>query len=79
MGGLGVLLLAVGAILAFAVNYEAEGVNLSTIGVILMVAGAVGVLAALVQGRFMTFRTTTERHVSSDGRHVVESESTGAI
>ncbi len=79
MGGLGVFLLAVGAILAFAVNYDMEGVDLSTIGVILMVVGAIGVLAGLVQGRFMTFRTTTERHVSPDGRHVVESESTETI
>lgn len=79
MGGLGVLLLAVGAVLAFAVNYEAEGVDLSMIGVILMIVGAIGLLAALVQGRFMSFRTTTERHVSNDGRHVVESETTGAV
>lgn len=79
MGGLGVLLLAVGAILAFAVNYETEGLDLNTIGLILMVVGAIGVVASLVQGRFMTFRSTTERHVSPDGRHVVESESTETV
>lgn len=46
--GVSVLLLAVGAILAFAIEVESSGgVNLNTVGVILMIAGAVGVLAFL--------------------------------
>ena len=46
--GVSIFLIAVGAILAFAVDASAEGVNLDTIGVILMVVGGVGLLAALV-------------------------------
>ena len=46
--GVGIFLLAVGAILAFAVEAEAEGVNLETVGVILMVVGALGIVLSLV-------------------------------
>ncbi len=47
--GFSIFLMAVGAILRFAVSDSIEGVDLSTIGVILMVAGALG----LVLGLFM--------------------------
>ena len=44
--GVSVILLAVGAVLAFAIDVESSGgVNLNTIGVILMVAGGIGILA----------------------------------
>ena len=44
--GVSVVLLAVGAVLAFAIDVESSGgVNLNTVGVILMVAGGIGVLA----------------------------------
>ena len=47
--GVSIFLIAVGAILAFAVNLDTSGgVNLDTIGVILMVVGGIGLLAALV-------------------------------
>ena len=50
--GASVFLLAVGAILAFAVNVEASGFSINTIGIILMVAGALGLLmTTLVLGR----------------------------
>jgi hypothetical protein len=42
--GVSVFLLAVGAILAFAVTADVSGLSLSTVGVILMIAGAVGLL-----------------------------------
>jgi membrane-bound ClpP family serine protease len=41
-------LIAVGAVLAFAVEVEAEGFNLNTIGIILMVVGALGLVLTLV-------------------------------
>ncbi|HEX9863366.1 MAG TPA: DUF6458 family protein [Acidimicrobiia bacterium] len=41
-------LIAVGAILAFAVSVEAEGFNLDTIGIILMIVGALGAILTLV-------------------------------
>ncbi|HVR79975.1 MAG TPA: DUF6458 family protein [Acidimicrobiia bacterium] len=41
-------LIALGAILAFAVSVEAEGFNLNTIGIILMVVGALGAILSMV-------------------------------
>jgi hypothetical protein len=46
--GISVFLLAVGAILAFAVNVTTSGVNLDTVGVILMVVGALGLLLSML-------------------------------
>nr|MDQ3758238.1 DUF6458 family protein [Actinomycetota bacterium] len=40
--GVSVFLIAVGAILAFAVEVSTEGFDLDTIGVILMIVGAIG-------------------------------------
>lgn len=45
--GISVFLIAVGAILAFAVDVSTEGFNLNTIGVILMVVGAIGLLTSM--------------------------------
>ena len=45
---IGLLLLAVGAILRFAVSTHVDGVNLDAVGVILMIVGAVGALASAV-------------------------------
>ena len=42
--GTSLFLLAVGAILKFAVSDSIDGVNLGTIGVILMIVGIVGLL-----------------------------------
>ena len=41
-------LVAVGAVLAFAVSVDAEGFNLNTIGIILMVVGVLGLILTLV-------------------------------
>lgn len=46
--GVGVFLLAVGAILTFAVSAEAEGFSINTIGVILMAAGGFTILLSLL-------------------------------
>ena len=48
--GVGIFLVAVGAILAFAVNVDtaAQGVNLHTIGLILLGVGALGILLSMV-------------------------------
>lgn len=46
--GVGLLLVAVGAVLTFAVNVTTTGFNLNTIGVMLMIVGALGVLLDLV-------------------------------
>jgi len=47
--GVGIFLIAVGAILTFAVNADTGGtVNIDTIGWILMAVGAAGVLLSLI-------------------------------
>jgi hypothetical protein len=46
--GVSIFLMAVGAIFAFAINVSAEGIDLDTLGVILIILGLVGLLASLV-------------------------------
>jgi hypothetical protein len=46
--GVSIFLIAVGAILAFAVDATAQGVDLDAIGVILMLVGTLGLLFTLV-------------------------------
>ncbi len=46
--GISVFLLAVGAILTFAVDVTTQGINLDTVGVILMVVGALGLLMSML-------------------------------
>jgi Domain of unknown function (DUF6458) len=46
--GVGLILTAVGAILAWAVTASPNGVNVHTIGYILLVVGIVGMLISLV-------------------------------
>lgn len=46
--GVSVFLLAVGAILTFALSAEVSGIDLDTVGVILMVVGAVGLLFSMM-------------------------------
>ena len=36
------ILIAVGAVLAFAVSYSAAGINIQTVGIILIVVGGIG-------------------------------------
>jgi hypothetical protein len=65
--GASVFLLAIGAILAFAVDYETSGVDINVVGFILMVAGAVGLLmTTLVFGRRDTGAVVTEERVVRD-------------
>jgi predicted membrane channel-forming protein YqfA (hemolysin III family) len=46
--GASIFLLVVGAILTFAVNVSTEGFNINTVGIILMVAGVIGLLLSLL-------------------------------
>jgi hypothetical protein len=46
--GASIFLLVVGAILTFAVNVTTEGFNINTVGIILMVAGVIGLLLSLL-------------------------------
>ena len=57
------VLVAVGAILKWAVTASVSGVNLETVGVVLMIVGAVGVVLSLLfwssWGGFGARHTTT--------------------
>ena len=63
--GTSIFLLAVGAILAFAVTDAISGVDLTVVGYILMAAGALGLLISmLIAGRAPRDRVVTrERDV----------------
>jgi Domain of unknown function (DUF6458) len=45
--GSSIFLIAIGAILYFAVNADVSGIEISTIGLILMACGALGLLISL--------------------------------
>ncbi len=66
--GVSVFLLAIGAILAFAVELSVSGIDLATVGVILMIVGAIGLVTSMVifgrdsYGR----RTVTDTYVEDD-------------
>ncbi|MDQ3642922.1 MAG: DUF6458 family protein [Actinomycetota bacterium] len=46
--GVSIFLIALGAILAFAVNVSSGGIDLNTIGVILMVVGVIGLAVTML-------------------------------
>lgn len=46
--GTSIFLIALGAILTFAVDVSVSGLDLATVGIILMIAGVIGVIVSLV-------------------------------
>jgi len=46
--GVSLVLIAVGAVLAFAVHVTGQGFNVHTIGIILLVVGAIGALLSMI-------------------------------
>ena len=46
--GIGIFLAAVGAVLAFAVTRTVSGVNIQTVGWILLIVGIVGVVLSMI-------------------------------
>jgi len=48
--GTSILLIAIGAILRFAVHVSTTGFSLHTVGLILMIVGVIGLLASLLMG-----------------------------
>ena len=63
--GVSIFLFAVGAILAFAVEMDVSGLDINTVGVILMLVGGIGIIMSMIfwssWGGFGTYggRTTT--------------------
>ena len=68
--GSSIALIAVGAILAFAVEFDIAGLDINTVGVILMLAGVVGAILSLtIWGSWGTGRrTVTETYVDDTPR-----------
>lgn len=67
--GTSIFLIAVGAVLQFAVTATVSGISLSTVGTILMVLGVIGLLICMVflmQARRGDAAVTRERVVEPD-------------
>ena len=67
--GVSIFLLVVGAILTFAVDVTASGFSIHTVGIILMAAGALGVVLSLL---FWSSFSPYRRGTPVDGDTVVE-------
>jgi hypothetical protein len=67
--GSSLFLIAIGAILRFAVTASVRGLNIHTIGLILMLVGIAGLLISLL---WMTIWTDRRRRVGVDEEPVVE-------
>jgi hypothetical protein len=46
--GISIALMAVGAVLTFALEREVEGINLDTVGIILIVVGSIGLVVSML-------------------------------
>lgn len=64
--GTSLFLLAAGAILRFAVSATTSGINIQTIGLILMIVGGVGLVISLF---WMTVWADRRRSVPTDDRY----------
>lgn len=76
--GVSLILIAVGAVLAFAVHVTASGFSIHTVGYILLAVGAIGALLSLVfwssWGGVGARRTVVEERAPARRRTVVEDE-----
>lgn len=62
--GFSLFMIAIGAILAFAVTATVSGISISAVGVIFMIVGLIGmVLSLLFWTTFSPFGTTTRHHI----------------
>jgi predicted membrane channel-forming protein YqfA (hemolysin III family) len=68
--GVSIFLLVVGAILTFAVKVSASGFNVNTVGIILMLAGALGLLLSLLF--WSSFSPRSRRRTRGRGDTVIE-------
>jgi len=64
--GLGIVLIVIGAILAFALNIDLPGIDDNTLGYILIVAGIVAILLSFAMARRRPVGYTTTRESQVD-------------
>jgi uncharacterized membrane protein len=67
--GASLFLIALGAILKFAVTHRVNGVNVGTVGVVLMIVGIIGLLITLAM---LSMRRRTDVVYRRDGSTVIE-------
>ena len=81
--GTSIVVIAAGAILRFAVSVTTTGFNLHTIGVILMVVGALGLVLSMFfwssWGGFGSRGYSRQRRVASDGAGGFVEEDRGSL
>jgi Domain of unknown function (DUF6458) len=66
-----IFLIAVGAILRYATNIHVEGVSIDTVGLILMIAGVVGLLLSFFQEAIWSDRVRRREAVLPEERREV--------
>jgi hypothetical protein len=64
--GTSILLIAVGAILRYAVNVHSSAININTVGLILMIAGIIGLIVSLLYSAVWADRTRSRRDAYVD-------------
>jgi hypothetical protein len=67
--GTSIFLIAVGAILRYAVTASTSGISLPTVGLILMIVGIVGIVLSLFWMVSWSPRRTSRRGVERDAYH----------
>jgi membrane-bound ClpP family serine protease len=69
-----IFLIAVGAILKFATNFHVEGVSIDTVGVILMIAGAAGLLLSFFQEAIWSDRARRREVAATEQRDALAAQ-----
>ena len=69
-----IFLIAVGAILRYATNIHVEGVSIDTVGLILMIAGAAGLVLSFFQEAIWSDRARRREAVVEERRDAVAAE-----
>jgi membrane-bound ClpP family serine protease len=69
-----IFLIAVGAILKFATNFHVHGVSIDTVGVILMIAGAAGLLLSFFQEAIWSDRARRREVAATEQRDTLAAQ-----
>jgi Domain of unknown function (DUF6458) len=73
----GILLIAIGAILKFATNVHVQGVSIDTVGVILMIAGAAGLILGFFQEAIWSDRARRREVAATEQRDALIAQERG--
>ena len=67
-----IFLIAIGAILRYAINVHSDVINIQTVGLILMIAGIAGLILGFLQEAIWSDRARRRRGVVVDDPDVVD-------